>query len=88
VGAQADTHQVIVWVKDQGIGIPQEAIARLFTKFFRVDNSDTRDIGGTGLGLALVHEIIHAHQGKVWVESTPGSGSTFFFTLPVAGQDS
>lgn len=87
VGARAETQRVIVWVKDHGVGIPQEAIAKLFTKFFRVDNSDTRDIGGTGLGLALVREIIHAHQGCVWVESTPGSGSTFFFTLPVVPLD-
>ena len=83
VGARAEAQQVMVWVKDHGVGIPQEAIAKLFTKFFRVDNSDTRNIGGTGLGLALVREIIHAHQGRVWVESTPGNGSTFFFTLPI-----
>jgi len=84
VGAQTDTHKTVVWVKDRGIGIPQEAVPKLFTKFFRVDNSDTRDIGGTGLGLALVREILTAHQGNVWVESTQGNGSTFFFTLPHA----
>ena len=50
-------------------------------------NSDTRGIGGTGLGLALVREIIHAHQGNVWVESTLKSGSTFFFTLPFTRLD-
>ncbi len=83
VGVQAEAHRVTVWVKDQGIGIPQEAIPNLFTKFFRVDNSDTRNIGGTGLGLALVKEIITAHQGTVWVESIQRSGSTFFFTLPL-----
>jgi len=71
-----------VWVKDQGVGIPHEAFPKLFTKFFRVDNSDTHNIGGTGLGLALVREIVHAHQGKAWVDSTPRVGSTFFFTLP------
>jgi PAS domain S-box-containing protein len=88
VGAQADAHRVMVWVKDRGVGIPPEALAKLFTKFFRVDNSDTRNIGGTGLGLALVREIVHAHQGDVWVESTLGQGSTFFFTLPIVGLDS
>ena len=87
VGAEAETHRVMVWVKDHGVGIPPEAIPKLFTKFFRVDNSDTRGIGGTGLGLALVREIIHAHQGNVWVESTLKSGSTFFFTLPFTRLD-
>ena len=87
VGARTETSKAIVWVKDLGIGIPQEAVPKLFTKFFRVDNSDTRDIGGTGLGLALVKEIIAAHQGSVWVESTVGKGSTFFFTLPHAAAD-
>jgi signal transduction histidine kinase len=74
---------MLIWVKDQGLGIPAEAIPKLFTKFFRVDNTDTRDIGGTGLGLALVKELITAHQGRVWVESTLGGGSTFLFTLPL-----
>ena len=87
VGAEAEAHRVMVWVKDHGVGIPPEAIPKLFTKFFRVDNSDTRGIGGTGLGLALVREIIHAHQGNVWVESTLKSGSTFFFTLPFTRLD-
>ncbi len=71
-----------VSVKDEGIGIPQDVIPRLFQKFARADNADTRRIGGTGLGLALIREIITAHGGQVWVESTPGHGSTFFFTLP------
>lgn len=87
VGARVEAPQVTVWVADHGVGIPLEAVPKLFTKFFRVDNSDTRNIGGTGLGLALVREIINAHQGQVWVESTLGSGSTFFFSLPIAEQD-
>jgi CheY-like chemotaxis protein len=68
------------------VGIAPEAIPQLFSKFFRVDNSQTRDIGGTGLGLALVKEIVEAHQGRVWADSAPDRGSTFFFTLPVAEQ--
>jgi len=64
------------------MGISPEAMTRLFTKFYRVDNANTRKIGGTGLGLALVKEIIEAHDGQVWVESELGQGSTFFFTLP------
>jgi CheY-like chemotaxis protein len=73
-------------VIDQSVGIPPEAMPRLFNKFFRVDNSQTRHIGGTGLGLALVKEIVESHQGRVWVESEPDRGSRFFFTLPVAEQ--
>ena len=77
---------MLVWITDHGIGIPSEALPKLFTKFFRVDNAATRQIGGTGLGLALVKEIINAHHGRVWVESTLGKGSTFFFTIPLARQ--
>lgn len=84
VGARREGEEVLVWITDRGIGIPAEALPKLFTKFFRVDNAATRQIGGTGLGLALVKEILTAHQGRVWVESTLGKGSTFFFTLPLA----
>jgi signal transduction histidine kinase len=72
-------------VADEGLGIPSEAMPRLFEKFFRIDNSDRRRIKGTGLGLAIVREIVHAHGGSVWAESDgPGAGSTFSFTLPIA----
>jgi PAS domain S-box-containing protein len=86
VGARQEGTQLTVWVADQGVGIPPEAVSRLFSKFFRVDNSRTRNIGGTGLGLALVKEIVEAHQGRVWVESELNSGSTFYFTVPMAEQ--
>ncbi len=74
---------VELMVEDHGIGMPQEAIPRLFQKFYRVDNADTRKIGGTGLGLALIREIIEAHRGTVRVESEHGKGSRFYITLPV-----
>ena len=83
VGAHRDGTQVLVWVADQGYGIPPEALPKLFSKFFRVERQETRHIGGTGLGLVLVKEIIDAHNGSVWVESVLGEGSTFFFTVPV-----
>jgi signal transduction histidine kinase len=86
VGARVQEDHVLIWVADEGAGIPAEAIPKLFTRFFRVDNKETRHIGGAGLGLALVKEIVAAHGGRVWVESTPGQGSTFFFTLPVVEQ--
>jgi PAS domain S-box-containing protein len=75
---------VEVHVIDGGIGIPIDAIPQLFDKFFRADNSETRQIRGTGLGLALVKQIIEAHHGQVRVESVPGKGSTFSFSLPVS----
>ena len=84
LGAGLQGHELVVWVKDQGIGIAPEVLPKVFDRFFRVDNSTTRTIGGTGLGLALVKEIITTHQGRVWVESALGQGSTFFFTLPLA----
>lgn len=84
LGAEEQEGAALLWVSDQGIGIPAEAVPNLFSKFFRVDNQETRRIGGTGLGLALVKKIIEAHQGRIWVESTQGQGSTFFFTLPLA----
>jgi PAS domain S-box-containing protein len=84
LGARQEGNEVLAWVADQGVGIPQEALPRLFKKFFRVDNRDTRTIGGTGLGLALAKQIIEAHGGRMWVESRLGVGSTFLFTLPVA----
>lgn len=87
IGARAEPGQVLVWVRDEGIGIPPEALSKIFSRFYRVDNSATRKIGGSGLGLALVKEIVEAHGGKVWAESTLHQGSTFYFTLKVAEQD-
>jgi PAS domain S-box-containing protein len=83
LSATVDSGQVVVMVEDQGIGIPADMIPNLFQKFFRVDNADTRSIGGTGLGLALIKEIVRLHKGDIWVESQPGFGSRFFFTVPV-----
>ena len=84
VGARQEGAEMVVSVTDQGVGIPPEAVPKLFNKFYRVDSVATRTIKGTGLGLALVKEIVEAHQGRVWVESVLGQGSTFFFTLPTA----
>lgn len=74
---------VHVSVEDEGAGIPYEYQSKIFDKFVQVDSDQAA--GGTGLGLAIAQEIIHAHGGRIWVDSTPGEGSTFTFTLPIAG---
>jgi signal transduction histidine kinase len=77
--------QVIISVKDEGLGLPPEAQTHLFEKFFRIDNSDRRSITGTGLGLAISRKIVEAHGGRIWAESAGLSkGSRFSFSLPVA----
>ena len=73
-----------IFVRDDGPGIPPEALNRVFERFYRVDKARSRDQGGTGLGLSIVKHIVQAHGGEVRVESEPGKGATFFFTLPVA----
>ncbi len=74
-------------ITDTGIGIAPEDQARLFTRFFRVDNSMTRQVGGTGLGLSVAKSIVEMHRGRIWVKSEVGKGSTFSFTLPLAPEN-
>jgi len=69
-------------VTDQGMGIPKEHLDKVFDRFHRVDNRDTRKVGGTGIGLYLVKHFVEAHGGKIWVESEVGKGSQFIFELP------
>ena len=73
---------VQVDVEDRGPGIPEADRARIFERFYRVDRGRSREQGGTGLGLAIVKHLVQASGGEIWVESTPGEGSTFSFTLP------
>jgi signal transduction histidine kinase/HAMP domain-containing protein len=77
-----EEQQVKIAVIDNGLGIPKDAIQKLFTKFYRVDNSDRRKIGGTGLGLSIVQEIVNAHDGKISVASEYGKGSSFMVVFP------
>ncbi len=74
--------EIIFRVRDEGQGIPTDQLERIFERFQQVDSSDSRKKGGTGLGLAICRKIIEQHNGKIWVESAPGRGSTFVFTLP------
>ncbi len=73
--------ELLVQVTDHGIGIPEEAIPHLFERFYRAEDEMAR--GGTGLGLYISKQIIEAHDGRIWAESTPGEGSTFSFILPL-----
>ena len=82
VNVRGDGDQVLINVTDTGIGISPEDLKHIFQKFYRVDNSQTREIGGTGLGLYLVKQRIESLGGKVWAESSFGEGSTFYVSLP------
>ncbi|MGI6622069.1 MAG: PAS domain S-box protein [Acetivibrionales bacterium] len=77
-----DSERIKVSIKDQGLGIPENEIDKLFNRFYRIDSDDRRNIGGTGLGLAICKEIIKAHGGEIGVDSIYGKGSTFYFILP------
>jgi two-component system phosphate regulon sensor histidine kinase PhoR len=80
---EEDADHIIFYVSDQGIGIPKEHLTKVFEKFHRVDNSDTRKQYGTGLGLYLVKHLVEViHGGQIWVESEVGVGSTFYVRLP------
>ena len=82
VGLTGDNEVVQFRITDTGPGMPAEDIPHLFQKFYRVDSSATRTIGGTGLGLFICRKIVELYQGRIWVESELGKGSTFFINLP------
>lgn len=84
IGGHAHGETAMVYVSDQGVGIPPEEQERIFGRFYRVDNRLKRDTQGTGLGLYLTRAIIEAHNGTIKVESQVGRGSRFLFTLPLA----
>jgi two-component system phosphate regulon sensor histidine kinase PhoR len=87
IAARADDDALIIDVTDQGYGIPAHLLGRIFEKFYRVPRVEDADVPGTGLGLALVREIIELHGGRITVRSEPGVGSTFSVRLPLARKE-
>jgi PAS domain S-box-containing protein len=83
VTAEHKENQMLFRVQDEGRGIPPDKLGLLFERFQQLDSSDARERGGSGLGLSISRSIIEQHNGKIWVESTVGKGSTFFFTVPL-----
>lgn len=86
IGAQAHDGTITVRVRDTGTGIPDDAQSRIFEAFQQADGGIARRFGGTGLGLAITKQLVEAHGGEVGVSSTPGFGSTFWFTLPASAE--
>ncbi len=83
IRASLEGVDLVVTVRDQGIGIPSEALPHLFDRFYQVDSSSTRPQGGTGLGLYISKQIVEAHGGRIWVDTKLGEGSTFSFAIPI-----
>lgn len=86
IRVEKQINQIIVSIRDQGVGIPKEMQDKIFDRFYRADKARTRKLGGAGLGLAITRELVEAHFGKIWVRSTEGEGTTFYFTLPLMNE--
>ena len=85
VSAMSDKDNLLVSIADTGEGIPAEHLPHIFERFYRVDDARSRKTGGSGLGLAIAKQMVELHGGRIWVDSKVGKGSTFSFTVPVAG---
>ncbi|MEI7832648.1 MAG: ATP-binding protein [bacterium] len=82
VAVTDEPEKIVFAISDHGMGIPEENIDKVFQRFYRVASGDAQSVGGTGIGLFLVKSLVQAHGGDIWVDSTYGKGSTFYFTLP------
>ena len=80
---QEAQRRMLVAVTDTGEGIPEEALPRVFERFYRADSTPQSSTGGSGLGLAIVHAIIEAHHGVVWAENVASGGARIVFSLPL-----
>jgi signal transduction histidine kinase len=79
---EEEQDSITVKIADQGIGLPEDKVSRIFERFYQVDGTSRRRFGGAGIGLAIVKRIIDAHKGEIWVESAVNEGSAFYFSLP------
>ncbi|OOQ61552.1 ATP-binding protein [Mucilaginibacter pedocola] len=84
ISTQSSDGELTICVRDEGMGIKPHDLEKLFDRYYRVDNQDTQYIAGFGIGLYLSAEIIERHEGRIWVESTVGVGSAFYFSLPLS----
>jgi signal transduction histidine kinase len=84
IGARLDGARLLAWVRDNGIGIAPQDQERIFDEFYRVESESAASVKGTGLGLPISKTLIELHGGRIWVQSEPGRGSTFFFTVPLS----
>src|SRR3989440_2537194 len=84
VRVERDKHEVTIAVRDEGVGISEEQQRHIFERFYRVHNDANAAIEGLGLGLYIAHEIVVRHGGRMWLESKPGKGSAFYFSLPLS----
>ena len=82
VSAQQVGAELQFSIADQGIGIPAEELKRVFDRMYRIEQRLNPEVGGIGLGLAICKGLVQEHGGQIWVESEPGKGSTFYFTVP------
>jgi len=83
ISCTVNKNEVTISVRDEGIGIKPTDADKIFDRYYRVESNNTRHISGFGIGLYLSAEIIQHHGGRIWLESEPGKGSIFYFTLPL-----
>ncbi len=84
ISAKGQGRFIKVLIEDNGSGIPEDELPRVFERFYRVEKNRSRDYGGTGLGLSIARKVVEAHGGKIWIDSSTGLGTRVWFTLPVA----
>jgi PAS domain S-box-containing protein len=88
ISASTSDTEILVQIKDNGIGIPAEALERIFSRYYQVEDKSERSARGSGLGLHIAQRIVKGHGGRIWAESESGRGSTFYFTLPLKARES